>query len=384
MSTTSSLNVIAKIPQSAICSISNFLLSDKKLEERNCSKSLEKDCEKPVDFTNGFETSDDSDTSQQVQQTKWLRHTLIVARPNLSIVVIASAQRFLILENSESKSMEISTRVDATKEDFVYISALNAFGISSLNSSKSSEDDWTNGNLLFYSQEGKLLFTEKCASTSIVAVKLCPSFCPGNQELVLLTADSRLMALEGLSLCVALRAACVYISTGERTAKELSSVLQLNAQQFNLYNINGVNDVLSTGITQVCAFDQYIGAFMAGGRTEPVTREQSPSYLQYICTVGSRGKGEEGASGYDSSSKRQREFVNFVWRSTQPLPGTLTDALFSLTSKISNNIPSFGFRSFLGVGTSRIDQPRQKQQLSEFTYNPNLFKELLKRWKKKI
>jgi len=56
MSTTSSLNVIAKIPQSAICSISNFLLSDKKLEERNCSKSLEKDCEKPVDFTNGFET----------------------------------------------------------------------------------------------------------------------------------------------------------------------------------------------------------------------------------------------------------------------------------------------------------------------------------------
>ena len=75
------------------------------------------------------------------------------------------------------------------------------------------------------------------------------------------------MALEGLSLCVALRAACVYISTGERTAKELSSVLQLNAQQFNLYNINGVNDVLSTGITQVCAFDQYIGAFMAGGRS---------------------------------------------------------------------------------------------------------------------
>lgn len=86
-------------------------------------------------------------------------------------------------------------------------------------------------------------------------------------ELVLLTADSRLIAIEGLSLCVALRAACVYISTGERTAKELSSVLQLNAQQFNLYNINGVNDVLSTGITQVCAFDQYIGAFMAGGRS---------------------------------------------------------------------------------------------------------------------
>nr|CAD2205693.1 unnamed protein product [Meloidogyne enterolobii] len=309
---------------------------------------------------------------------------------NLSIVVIASAQRFVILENSESKTMEISTRVDATKEDFVYISALNAFGISSLNSSRNSEDDWTcicvclsNGNLLFYSQEGKLLFTEKCASTSIVSVKLCPSFCPGNQELVLLTADSRLIAIEGLSLCVALRAACVYISTGERTAKELSSVLQLNAQQFNLYNINGVNDVLSTGITQVCAFDQYIGAFMAGGRSEPVTREQSPSYLQYICTVGSRGKGEEGASGYDSSIKRQREFVNFVWRSTQPLPGTLTDALFSLTSKISNNIPSFGFRSFLGVGTSRIDQPRQKQQLSDSPTTQIYSKSFLKDGKRK-
>lgn len=82
----------------------------------------------------------------------------------------------------------------------------------------------------------------------------------------MLTADSRLIAIEGLSLCVALRAASVYISTGERTAQELSTVLQLNAQQFNLHNIRCVNDVLLTGITEVSAFDQYIGAFLAGGR----------------------------------------------------------------------------------------------------------------------
>ena len=82
-----------------------------------------------------------------------------------------------------------------------------------------------------------------------------------------MTADSTLVAIEGLSFCVALRAASVYISTGERTAKELSTVLQLNAQQFNLHNIKGVNDVLLAGITEVSAFDQYIGAFLAGGRS---------------------------------------------------------------------------------------------------------------------
>ncbi|KAL7078296.1 hypothetical protein ACQ4LE_002037 [Meloidogyne hapla] len=383
----SSLNVIAKIPPSAICSISTFLLSDKKLE-RNTSRSIgedsKPDTEKPVDF-NGFETSDDSDASQV--QTKWLRHTLIVARPNLNVVVIASAQRFIVLENSSTKIMEISARVDATNEELVYISALNAFGISS-KTNKSNDDGWTciciglsNGHLLFYSQEGRLLFTEKCAFTPIVSIKLGPSFCPGNQELILLTADSRLIAIEALSLCVALRAASVYISTGERTAQELSTVLQLNAQQFNLHNIRDVNDVLSAGITEVSAFDQYIGAFLAGGRTEPVTREQMPSYLHYVCTVGSRGKGEEG-TGYDSSVKRHREFVNFVWRSTQPLPGTLTDALFSLTSKISSNIPSFGFRSFLGVGTSRIDQ-LQKQFLSETPTTQIYAKSFLKDGKRK-
>ncbi|KAF7636921.1 RAB3GAP2_N domain-containing protein [Meloidogyne graminicola] len=53
----SSLNVIAKIPQITICSISNFLLSDKKLHRNNNCKLDEDnkpDTEKPVDF-NGFE-----------------------------------------------------------------------------------------------------------------------------------------------------------------------------------------------------------------------------------------------------------------------------------------------------------------------------------------
>ena len=55
----SSLNVIAKIPPSAICSISNFLLSDKihrsLTSKRSRDEGNKPDAEKPVDF-NGFET----------------------------------------------------------------------------------------------------------------------------------------------------------------------------------------------------------------------------------------------------------------------------------------------------------------------------------------
>jgi hypothetical protein len=76
----------------------------------------------------------------------WLKHTLIVSSPNLDILTIASAQKFIVLERPKiTNSMEIATKVRATYDEHVYISVIYTFGVapSSANaSSKSLLVDW--------------------------------------------------------------------------------------------------------------------------------------------------------------------------------------------------------------------------------------------------
>jgi hypothetical protein len=92
-------------------------------------------------------------------------------------------------------------------------------------------------------------------------------------ELVALTSDSRLVIIEGLSLCMALRSARTHIAHGERSAEELSNMLQLNAQQLQLERVAQFNDFQLDGLARIAAFDQYTGAYFAGGRTVSQRRE---------------------------------------------------------------------------------------------------------------
>ena len=87
---------------------------------------------------------------------------------------------------------------------------------------------------------------------------------------MLLTAESKLVVIEGLSLCVALRTARTHIAHGDRSPEELSNIIQLNAQQLRLDNLRKVNDLQIGGLTKQANFDQYTGAFFAGGRNVKV------------------------------------------------------------------------------------------------------------------
>lgn len=78
---------------------------------------------------------------------EWLKRTLIVVCPNLEALIIATAQKFVILGRSKSTDviMNISAKVVVTDEEHVYITAVSSFGIapSALNtSSKSLPIDW--------------------------------------------------------------------------------------------------------------------------------------------------------------------------------------------------------------------------------------------------
>lgn len=81
-----------------------------------------------------------------------------------------------------------------------------------------------------------------------------------------MTGESKLIVVEGLSLCVALRTARRNIAHGERSAEELSEILQLNSQQLQINKLRRINDVLLAGLSRFDAFDQYLNAFYAGGR----------------------------------------------------------------------------------------------------------------------
>jgi hypothetical protein len=85
----------------------------------------------------------------------------------------------------------------------------------------------SDGQLKFYTDRGVHLFSDKCSSSPLISIRLGPSAQLGNQELSILTAESRLIVIEGLSLFFALGTARMQIAHGERKAEELSTILNV-------------------------------------------------------------------------------------------------------------------------------------------------------------
>ncbi|KAI3422421.1 hypothetical protein GPALN_012932 [Globodera pallida] len=297
---------------------------------------------------------------------RWLRKSLISLSVNMEVLVISTAQKFVVLERSKRSAddlnlMEVVAKVEVAQDDRTFILSLAVFGVqpsASNSSSQSLTTDWTciciglsTGDLMFYTERGTLIFSEKCANCPILSLRLGHSVLPGNQELVALTSAAKLIVIEGLSLYTTLRSARAQIARADRSINEICESLQLNAHQLKLDRYEHVGDFQTVGLTRPGTFDQYMSAFYSAGRNETVSRTQLPIYAHYMCTPATK-KRKDG----DENS----EFVSFLWHDTQPVVGSLSDAIFSLTSHITNNIPSFGFRSFTGLGISRKDRIAKK------------------------
>uniref|UniRef100_A0A914HIL0 Rab3 GTPase-activating protein non-catalytic subunit n=1 Tax=Globodera rostochiensis TaxID=31243 RepID=A0A914HIL0_GLORO len=304
---------------------------------------------------------------------RWLRKSLISLSVNMEVLVISTAQKFVVLERSKRSAddlnlMEVVAKVEVAQDDRTFILSLAVFGVqpsASNSSSQSLTTDWTciciglsTGDLMFYTERGTLIFSEKCANCPILSLRLGHSVLPGNQELVALTSAAKLIVIEGLSLYTTLRSARAQIARADRSINEICESLQLNAHQLQLDRYEHVGDFQTVGLTRPGTFDQYMSAFYSAGRNETVSRTQLPIYAHYMCTPATKKRKD----GDDNS-----EFVSFLWHDTQPVVGTLSDAIFSLTSHITNNIPSFGFRSFTGLGISRKDRIAKKSALDART-----------------
>uniref|UniRef100_A0A183BRB1 RAB3GAP2_N domain-containing protein n=1 Tax=Globodera pallida TaxID=36090 RepID=A0A183BRB1_GLOPA len=274
---------------------------------------------------------------------RWLRKSLISLSVNMEVLVISTAQKFVVLERSKRSAddlnlMEVVAKVEVAQDDRTFILSLAVFGVqpsASNSSSQSLTTDWTC----------------ICIGLSTGDLILGHSVLPGNQELVALTSAAKLIVIEGLSLYTTLRSARAQIARADRSINEICESLQLNAHQLKLDRYEHVGDFQTVGLTRPGTFDQYMSAFYSAGRNETVSRTQLPIYAHYMCTPATK-KRKDG----DENS----EFVSFLWHDTQPVVGSLSDAIFSLTSHITNNIPSFGFRSFTGLGISRKDRIAKK------------------------
>lgn len=78
----------------------------------------------------------------------------------------------------------------------------------------SNSVDWTcicvgrsDGIVNFYTERGICIFYERAAHSSIRAIRFGASIYPGNQELVLLSAENKIVIFEGLLLFTVLKTA---------------------------------------------------------------------------------------------------------------------------------------------------------------------------------
>ncbi|KAI1721597.1 rab3 GTPase-activating protein non-catalytic subunit [Ditylenchus destructor] len=296
-----------------------------------------------------------SDAEPTVDENcKWLKNCLISSTPNMDLVVLGAVQKFVILEESLklSNRLDVAAWVTITGPHFNsltdYISSVYTFCIASTRTAEPSLVDWTciciglsNGYVHFYTERGVLIFVEQCSQSAIKAIKLGSSIYPGNQELAILTAESKLIVIEGLSLFTTLKTARNQMARMERTVEEISSLLQLNCHCLELDRLRRVHEFQMLGLIKPGSFDQYITAARSAlGKYAKVTRTSLPTYNNYFCCT----------SNYST-------FGSFLWHDAE-ISGSavISDAIYNFTSQITNSMPSFGIRSWLGVGTSRKDR----------------------------
>uniref|UniRef100_A0A183CG21 RAB3GAP2_N domain-containing protein n=1 Tax=Globodera pallida TaxID=36090 RepID=A0A183CG21_GLOPA len=313
----------ARISTDTIISIEKFLNKERTsqrvspksdFEGKKFNETLLYPPERPDEFD--FETDDDEEIEAEA--------SIDTEKINLSDLVadVDGLDNDLREYGVDLNLMEVVAKVEVAQDDRTFILSLAVFGVqpsASNSSSQSLTTDWTciciglsTGDLMFYTERGTLIFSEKCANCPILSLRLGHSVLPGNQELVALTSAAKLIVIEGLSLYTTLRSARAQIARADRSISEICESLQLNAHQLKLDRYEHVGDFQTVGLTRPGTFDQYMSAFYSAGRNETVSRTQLPIYAHYMCTPATK-KRKDG----DENS----EFVSFLWHDTQPVVG---------------------------------------------------------------
>ncbi|KAK6729738.1 hypothetical protein RB195_006656 [Necator americanus] len=271
----------------------------------------------------------------------WFSQCFAVTYNSLDYVLLLNRQRFALLTRAalhqnqcEIRCLkELDVQLPFTEEDTITCGCL--FGLGTHRVSEPLDClivvlGLSNGYVVFFTENGTLLFFEQFSTTDI----LCVSFDQtddGQQLTVVTSAD--FFAVDPLSLHSTLLKAKTAIAKGEKTAEQLSKKLEVDVDRLKPEKGNGeLRHVLFTGLHKQSAFEQYSTASIAS-YNETISSAAPPLYSMYMYTT-------------DST------FATFAWTCEGDRKKIWSEAI-----KYGKSfVPHFGFRDMLGISS----EPRKK------------------------
>ncbi|MFH4981626.1 hypothetical protein AB6A40_008335 [Gnathostoma spinigerum] len=285
---------------------------------------------------------------------RWLQHCLIAASGSAELIAVALVQRIVVLEKSafNESCMDVIAQicvVPTAETGSVYICSLCVLPMGCARKTETSAYDWVSvavglstGYVNFYTERGLLIRTELFSHGPITGMRFSESILPGNQEFVV-SSHGTLIVVEGLSLYTALRFAKAEIAKGEVDLEQIAERAEINCMRLKTkLSPDGSEDFAITGSRKISSFEQYVNASLSSlGAKARCRRSALPVYSTYVfCGV--------------------NPFISFAWNEdSQPAPSLLSTAINQITSSVVSSIPSWGIRSYLGIGVSKKDLPKR-------------------------
>ncbi|VDK43018.1 unnamed protein product [Anisakis simplex] len=375
------LREIGHLTSEQLDTIQSFLLSEASSSIPNSNEASEDDAENENSLTDAercagvFEWTDFSvqDTipnkadfrsslerrnSMEYKKTaKWLQNALIAIAGNAEFIAVALVQRVIVLERNiadegDYKIIAQFSAADHFTDISVHIRCICLLPMGCSNRrTETSAYDWvaiaiglSTGHVRFFTEHGVLLRSEHISYKPIDAIRLGRSIKAGNQELTIL-ADKRITVIEGLSLFVALKASKSQVARGECDLNKIAANVPINFEKLKLDGLHQgtVSDFAVVGPLKPAWFDLYASASVSSAGFKAVCeRSALPVYSTYLF------------AGQDP-------FVTFGWNQEGgSSANAITDTIYNIGSQIGSTVassfPSWGIRSYLGIGVSRKDR----------------------------
>ncbi|VDK74556.1 unnamed protein product [Litomosoides sigmodontis] len=286
------------------------------------------------------------------RNSRWLQGSLVSAVGNMDLLVFAHAQKVVSIEkNPSDNTFQVIAQFNTADSSWsppAYIRCLCVLPLSCSRKTETSLYDWSaivvgmsNGYVRFFTEKGLLLRSDHVSNSPIEEIRLGRSVMAGNQELAVLS-QTDLTCIEGLSLHVALKAAKSQLACGEMDIGKVAAHAKLNIEKLKFESGINVVDFGISGLLRATWFDLHSAATLSQqGYKAKIERSSLPLYSTYVFV---------GRSPY----------VGFGWHTPGVQQNVLSDALYALgsqlTASVASSMPSFGIRSFLGIGTSRKDR----------------------------
>uniref|UniRef100_A0A915B189 Rab3 GTPase-activating protein regulatory subunit n=1 Tax=Parascaris univalens TaxID=6257 RepID=A0A915B189_PARUN len=371
------LHAIGYLSSEQLSSIESFLLSEATSSQSNADDasegeeegdSLMADAERQAGV---FEWSDfgaedtmkydlrtplERRNSAEYRKTaKWLQNALIGIAGNADVIVLALVQRVVVLErvaadDGRYKLIAEFSASDGFSNNSVYIRCMCVLPMGcGSRKTETSAYDWvaiavglSSGHVRFFTEHGVLLRSEHVSYKPIDAIRLGRSIKPGNQELAILSAG-KITVVEGLSLFVALKAAKSQVARGEPDLDRIAASVPINFENLKLDVSQEASDFAVVGPLKPAWFDLYANASLShAGFKASCERTALPVYSTYLFAG-------------------RAPFVSFGWNQEGgSSPSLLTNTIYNFGSQIGSSVvtslPSWGIRSYLGIGVSRKDR----------------------------